>query len=71
MATSKKTAASKAMPKSTTVNFELEKETKGTVRYAEQLGEDDPKVIGTLYLQKPAAEALGNPQKLTVTVKAA
>jgi len=66
----KKTAASKVMAKSTTISFDMEKETKGTVRYAERVEEDGQKVVGTLYLQKPAAEALGNPDELTVTIKA-
>lgn len=74
MATSsKKTAASKVMAKSTTVKFGADPvkfETKGTFRYAEEVDDDGQKVIGTLYLQKPAAEALGNPDSLTVTIKA-
>jgi hypothetical protein len=70
MAATRAKSSVKSAAKSTTVSFEKEKETKGTVRYAEQVEEDSPKVVGTLYLQKPAAEALGNPESLTVTIKA-
>jgi hypothetical protein len=57
-----------AAAKQMTVNFELERETKNTVRYAEQA--DDP-VVGTLYVKKSAAAKLGNPDKLAVTLKSA
>lgn len=56
-----------AKSKSVSLSFEQEKETKGTIRYSE-VG-DDPSV-GKLYLKKPAAEKLGNPETLTVTIKA-
>jgi hypothetical protein len=51
--------------KSLSISFTKEKETKGTFRYAED--GDDP-AIGKLYLKKDAAEKLGNPEDLTVTV---
>lgn len=74
MATSKKTAAQKTgmvkSTKSTTVHFDMEKETPGTVRYKERGDEDAPVVVGTLYLKKDAAAALDNPDSLTVTIKA-
>jgi len=50
-----------------TVTFELEKETKNTYRYQEQVT-DTPHRIGSLYVQK---WALGRtpPKTLTVTVE--
>jgi hypothetical protein len=49
-----------------TVELHKDRETKGTWRYAE-VTEEDP-VIGTLYVRKPAAHRLGNPETLTVTI---
>ena len=48
--------------------FELEKETKNTIRYAE-VAEGQPPVIGTLYVQKWAVK--GTPKKLKVTIDVA
>ncbi len=50
-----------------TLAFTLDKETKNTVRYQEDLS-GKPTVVGTLYIQK---WALGNtpPKNLTVTVQ--
>ena len=45
--------------------FQMEKETKNTIRYAE-VAEGQPPVIGTLYVQKWAVK--GTPQKLMVTI---
>ena len=50
------------------LTFKKDKETKNTVRYAEQ---GDEPVVGTLYLQKSAVEKLGNPDTLKVTIEAA
>ena len=50
-----------------TIKFNKEKETKGTFVYTEE--GDTPKV-GTLYLKKPAAAELGNPESITVTIQA-
>jgi hypothetical protein len=47
-------------------DFQVEKETKNTVRYAE-VAEGQPPVIGTLYLQKWALK--GTPTKLKVTIE--
>lgn len=52
--------------------FELEKETKNTIRYQE-VADDKPPIIKTLYVQKWALRKLGNgapPSKLRVTVVA-
>jgi hypothetical protein len=62
--------SSKTAVKGTTVHFDFEKETPGTQRYKERGDDDTPVVVGTLYLKKDAAEALDNPESLTVTIKA-
>lgn len=54
------------MGTSRTVEFEMEKETKNTVKYAEQAGEEAP-IIGTLYVQKWWAKGA---RRLRVTVEA-
>jgi hypothetical protein len=50
-----------------TLRFEMERETKNTVRYAEVAESGQPPRIGTLYVQK---WALGEPppERLTVTI---
>ena len=48
--------------------FEMEKETKNTVRYTE-VSEGQPPIIGTIYIQKWALK--GTPKKVTVTLEAA
>lgn len=52
------------------IRFELDRETKNTVRYAEVVDPGEPAVVGTLYVQKYAVERLGNPSSLTVTIAA-
>jgi hypothetical protein len=51
------------------LTFEIERETKGTYRYAE-VGEEDSLVARTLYLSKKAVEG-ARPEKLAVTIKEA
>jgi hypothetical protein len=53
---------------SQTLTFTHEKDTKNTVRFSE---DGDENVVGTLYVQKAAHEALGSPTALTVTIDAA
>jgi hypothetical protein len=53
-----------------TAVFTVEKETKNTIRYQEVVSTEPP-VVGTIYIQKYAANKLGNPSKITVTVEAA
>ena len=60
-----------------TVQFELEKETKRTVRYKEVSNDADSAevwlVIGTLYVRKTSLYVLGDgeyPKTLTVTIEA-
>ena len=48
--------------------FKLEKETKGTFRYAEETAGQPPK-IGTLYVQKWALPA-PPPNRITITLEA-
>ncbi len=49
-----------------TVTFEIEKETKNTVKYNEVPEAGQAPIIGTLYVQKWFA---GDAQKLVVTVR--
>jgi hypothetical protein len=46
-------------------SFEIEKETKNTLRYAE-VSEGQPPVVGTLYIQKWAMK--GAPKRIQVTI---
>jgi len=50
-------------------SFELEKETKNTIRYTEKPEAGKPPVIGTIYIQKWALPE-PTPQSITVTVEA-
>lgn len=50
--------------------FVRERETKNTVRFAEQENEEGPPVIGTVYIQKYALKRLGSPEKLLLTIRA-
>ena len=49
----------------TKLTFTLEKETKNTVRFSEDVRKGKPAVVGTLYIQK---SAMGTPFPNTVTV---
>jgi hypothetical protein len=57
--------------KSVTVTFAKEKETKNTVRFAEQVKDGEDALVGVLYVQKGTAGVLGNPETLTMTLTAA
>jgi len=60
------------MSKTFTVNLEIEKETKNTIRYKEI--EDGPPILGTQYMQKWVSKELGQGQfapKIAVTITAA
>jgi len=52
------------------VTLRRAKETKNTVRY-EEPENDQPLVIGSLYVQKWAAHRLEDPETITVTIEAA
>lgn len=56
--------------KSLEVEFEFFKDTSGTKRYKEVEEDKDKQVVGSIYIKKPAAEKLGNPESLTVTIEA-
>lgn len=62
------------MPSTTTqivVPFDFDKETPGTLRFAESgLSEDERGQMGTIWLRKDVAENLGNPERVVVTVEA-
>lgn len=50
--------------------FEVERDTKNTVRYQEIDG-DQPPIMGTAYVQKWALKKLGNgtaPSRITITI---
>lgn len=53
------------------INLALERETKNTVRFAEDdAGQpSDHPVVGTLYIQKAAHVQLGAPQRIAVTIE--
>jgi hypothetical protein len=48
------------------VQFQLERETKGTRRYSEVVNGNAEPVIGTLYVRKPVCEQL--PENFTITL---
>jgi len=53
-----------------TVILERERETKNTVRFAEQENAEGlPPAVGTLYIQKFAVRRLGNPDKIKLTIE--
>lgn len=56
------------------VIFQIDRETKNTVRYEEQPTQGEPKAIGTLYIQKYAIQRLTPdgkvPNQISVEVKA-
>lgn len=52
------------------VTLVRERETKNTIRYAEQEDPDGlPHVIGTLYIQKYAVRKLGDPNRIVVSIR--
>lgn len=51
-----------------TARFELEKETKNTIRYSEKPDAGKPPAIGTLYIQKWALPD-PTPQNITVSIE--
>ncbi len=50
------------------VTLKLEKETKNCIRYHEVCDPAQVPVLGTLYVSKASAQAMGNPEEITVTV---
>lgn len=51
-----------------TVEMELDKETKGTVRYAEK-GDPSKHIFGTVYVKKGAFEGGTFPKEIQVTIE--
>lgn len=52
-----------------TVTLTRERETKNTVRYAEEENTEGlPPAIGTLYVQKYAARRLGSPERIRIVI---
>jgi len=49
------------------IKFKQDKETKNTIRFAEQVEGDNEPVIGTLYLKKEQALELGESIEVKVT----
>jgi len=65
-------ANSKNGKKKIELMFEIEKETKNTIRFAELEDQDgQPPVVRTLYLQKFATKKLGEPTKIKVVIEPA
>jgi hypothetical protein len=54
--------------KTLTLQFVMDKETKGAVRFAEVTKADDDPIMGKIYLRKTTLEPVGSPDKITVTV---
>ncbi len=57
------------------IHLTLERETKNTIRFAEDETGQPPDhpgspVVGTLYLQKAAHARLGSPKRLALTIEA-
>lgn len=48
------------------LDFEKGKDTKNKIRYEEVTVEDDPPVVGSLYIVKKQAEGLGDKIKVTI-----
>jgi hypothetical protein len=59
-----------AQPEAVTITFARDKETTGTIRYAEVVPDDDVARVKNVYLQKFFAKELGLPDAITVTITA-
>ena len=59
------------MPDPIIVTLKRQKDTKNTVRFEEIEREDAALAVGTLYVQKHAVKALGNPETITLTIQSA
>lgn len=57
-------------PGAVTVKFARDKDTPGTIRYAEIVPDDDVARVRTIYLQRFFAKELGLPETITVTIAA-
>jgi hypothetical protein len=57
-------------PGAVTIRFARDKDTPGTIRYAEVVPDDDVARVKNIYLQKFFAKELGLPETITVTFTA-
>jgi hypothetical protein len=55
-------------PGAVTIRFARDKDTPGTIRYAEVVPGDDVARVKNIYLQKFFAKELGLPETITVTI---
>ena len=55
-------------PEAVTIKFAKDKDTPGTIRYAEIVPDDAPARVKNVYLQKSFAKELGLPETITVTI---
>lgn len=56
------------MPKTLTLQFVLDKETKNAVRFTEVVKEDEDPIMGKIYLKKAVLEPAGSPDKVKIVV---
>jgi hypothetical protein len=64
------TKSQPAQPEAVTIRFARDKDTPGTIRYAEIVPDDDVARVKNVYLQKFFAKELGLPETITVTITA-
>lgn len=59
------------MPKATSivVTFDMERETKNTIRFMER-GDPKEAIMGKVYVQKTDLEKIGSPKSIQITVTA-
>lgn len=56
--------------KELTATFVRERETKNTIRFAEEENQEGPPIVGTIYIQKYALRRIGDPEKIVLTIRA-
>jgi hypothetical protein len=62
--------AQSEQPEAVTIKLARDKDTPGTIRYAEIVADDDVARVKNVYLQKTFAKQLGLPEAITVTIAA-
>jgi len=73
MTTDSKTQPAQSEPErpgAVTIRFAKDKDTPGTIRYAEIVPDNDVARVKNVYLQKSFAKELGLPETITVTIAA-
>jgi hypothetical protein len=53
------------------LTFTRERETKNTIRYAEDVAGEERPIVGNLYVLKSTVAELGDPERIRVTIEAA